>query len=132
MIASLAVVQCASLSFFNACHMREDRAPQKESFSSEIIGCLVQADDVGGDIKKAFEWLRKKGAATIAKTNRSANEGLIGLAVQGSTGVLVEVRQSCSVRLPAESEFVFRPGSRVTQPPPEPATLATPRRAGEQ
>lgn len=85
---------------------------------------MVQSDEVGGDIKKAFEWLRKKGAATIAKTNRSANEGLIGLAVQGSTGVLVEVCQSCSVRLHKKNLSPFFPlGTRVTQPSPEPATF---------
>lgn len=44
-----------------------------------------------GDLKKAFEWLRKKGQATIVKSNRSANEGLVGVAVEGNAGVIVEV-----------------------------------------
>lgn len=45
----------------------------------------------GGDLKKAFEWLRKKGQASMAKSARSANEGLVGVAVDGNTGVILEV-----------------------------------------
>lgn len=53
-----------------------------------------------GDLQKAFEWLRKKGQATVMKNNRAANEGLVGVAVEGGTGVLVEVN--------SETDFVAR------------------------
>ncbi len=53
-----------------------------------------------GDLQKAFEWLRKKGQATVMKNNRAANEGLVGVAVAGGTGVLVEVN--------SETDFVAR------------------------
>ena len=53
-----------------------------------------------GDLQKAFEWLRKKGQATVMKNNRAANEGLVGVAVSGGTGVLVEVN--------SETDFVAR------------------------
>lgn len=53
-----------------------------------------------GDLQKAFEWLRKKGQATVMKNNRAANEGLVGVAVEGATGVVVEVN--------SETDFVAR------------------------
>jgi elongation factor Ts len=59
-----------------------------------------QAEGVNGDLQKAFEWLRKKGQATVMKNNRAANEGLVGVAVEGGTGVLVEVN--------SETDFVAR------------------------
>lgn len=55
---------------------------------------------MNGDLQKAFEWLRKKGQATVMKNNRAANEGLVGVAVDGPTGVVVEVN--------SETDFVAR------------------------
>ena len=51
----------------------------------------MKAEGVDGNIHKAFEWLRKKGQASVMKNNRAANEGLIGVAFEGSEGVIVEV-----------------------------------------
>jgi elongation factor Ts len=59
-----------------------------------------QAEGVEGNLKKAFEWLRKKGQASVAKNNRAAKEGLVAAAVRGNTGVLVEVN--------SETDFVAR------------------------
>jgi len=43
-------------------------------------------------VEAAFDWLRKKGQATIAKRDRATKEGLVSLAVEGTRGVAVEVR----------------------------------------
>jgi elongation factor Ts len=54
-----------------------------------------------GDMDAAVDWLRKKGLATAAKKSaRTAAEGLIGLAVDGKTGAVVEIN--------AETDFVAR------------------------
>ena len=55
----------------------------------------------GGNIDASMDWLRKKGLASAAKkSSRTAAEGLVGLAVSGTTGVVVEVN--------AETDFVAR------------------------
>ncbi len=54
-----------------------------------------------GDLEAAIDWLRKKGLSKAAKkSGRTAAEGLIGLAVAGGKGVLVEVN--------SETDFVAR------------------------
>ena len=42
-------------------------------------------------MEKAFDWLRKKGQASMAKRDRATKEGLVCLAVEGNKGVAVEV-----------------------------------------
>jgi elongation factor Ts len=54
-----------------------------------------------GDMQAAQDWLRKKGLSTAAKkSSRTAAEGLVGLAVSGTTGAVVEIN--------AETDFVAR------------------------
>jgi elongation factor Ts len=54
-----------------------------------------------GDIEAAVDWLRKKGLAKAAKkSGRVAAEGLIGVVVEKTKGVLVEVN--------SETDFVAR------------------------
>lgn len=74
----------------------------RNASGAPITDCkkALEAEGVEGDLKKAFEWLRKKGQATVMKNNRAANEGLIGVAVVGSSGVVVEVN--------SETDFVAR------------------------
>ena len=61
---------------------------------------LVETD---GDMEAAVDWLRTKGLATAdKKAGRTAAEGLVGVAVDGSTGVAVEVN--------SETDFVARNG----------------------
>lgn len=63
---------------------------------------LIEAD---GDIEKAIEFLRKKGAAVAAKrAEKTANEGLILSKIinDGKTGVIVEV--NCETDFVAKSE----------------------------
>ncbi len=55
--------------------------------------------ETGGDMEAAVDWLRTKGLAKAAKkADRTAAEGLVGVAVSDGTGVLVEVN--------SETDFV--------------------------
>ena len=59
---------------------------------------LVESD---GNLEAAGDWLRTKGLAAAAKkSGRVASEGLIGMAIEGNTGALVEIN--------AETDFVAR------------------------
>ncbi|MEM6325008.1 MAG: translation elongation factor Ts [Pseudomonadota bacterium] len=59
---------------------------------------LVESD---GDMEAAVDWLRTKGLAKAAKkSGRTAAEGLVALAVDGSKGVAVEVN--------SETDFVAK------------------------
>lgn len=54
-----------------------------------------------GDMQAAQDWLRKKGLSTAAKkSSRTAAEGLVGVNLAGTTGVVLEVN--------AETDFVAR------------------------
>jgi elongation factor Ts len=57
--------------------------------------------ETGGDMEAAVDWLRTKGLAKAAKkSGRTAAEGLVGVAVKGGVGVIVEVN--------SETDFVAR------------------------
>ncbi len=59
---------------------------------------LVEND---GDLEASVDWLRKKGLSKAAKkSGRVAAEGLVGVAVKGGDGVVVEVN--------SETDFVAR------------------------
>ena len=59
---------------------------------------LVEND---GDVEKAIDWLRTKGLSKAAKkSGRTAAEGLVAIATQGTTGAVVEVN--------SETDFVAR------------------------
>ena len=66
-----------------------------------MMDCKAALAETGGDIEAAVDWLRKKGLAKAAKkAGRVAAEGLIGVAVAGTKGVVVEVN--------SETDFVAR------------------------
>ncbi|MEM1380301.1 MAG: translation elongation factor Ts [Pseudomonadota bacterium] len=57
--------------------------------------------ETGGDVEAAVDWLRKKGLAKAAKkAGRTAADGLVAFALDGTKGALVEVN--------AETDFVAR------------------------
>lgn len=57
--------------------------------------------ETDGDFESAVDWLRTKGLAKAAKkSGRVAAEGLVAVAVDGSTGVVVEVN--------SETDFVAK------------------------
>ncbi|WP_428030317.1 translation elongation factor Ts [Ancylobacter sp.] len=73
----------------------------REKTGAGMMDCKAALTEVDGDIEAAVDWLRKKGLAKAAKkAGRVAAEGLIGLAVSGTTGVVVEVN--------SETDFVAR------------------------
>ena len=57
-----------------------------------MMDCKKALAETGGDMEAAVDWLRTKGLAAAAKkSSRTAAEGLVGVAVAGTTGVAVEV-----------------------------------------
>ncbi len=78
-------------------------AKLREMTGAGMMDCKRALVEVGGDLQKAIEILRKKGAATAAiKAARVAREGMIAqyIAPGGRLGVLVEVN--------CETDFVAR------------------------
>ena len=66
-----------------------------------MMDCKAALGETGGDIEAAVDWLRKKGMAKAdKKAGRTAAEGLIGVASQGTDAVVVEVN--------SETDFVAR------------------------
>jgi elongation factor Ts len=73
----------------------------RERTGAGMMDCKAALEETGGDMEAGVDLLRKKGLAKAAKkAGRVAAEGLIGLAVDGSKGVLVEVN--------SETDFVAR------------------------
>ncbi len=73
----------------------------RERTGAGMMDCKGALNDTGGDMEQAVDLLRKKGLAKAAKkAGRIAAEGLIGVAVEGPKGVVVEVN--------SETDFVAR------------------------
>jgi elongation factor Ts len=73
----------------------------REKTGAGMMDCKTALAETSGDLESAVDWLRKKGISKAAKkAGRVAAEGLIGVAVEGSTGALVEVN--------SETDFVAR------------------------
>jgi len=73
----------------------------REQTGAGMMDCKAALGETNGDIQAAIDWLRKKGLSKAAKkAGRVAAEGLIGIAIAGTKGVVVEVN--------AETDFVAR------------------------
>lgn len=75
----------------------------RERTGAGIMDCKVALTETAGDLDKAIEWLRKKGAATAAKkVGRTTNEGIVEAYIHPGSrlGVLVEVN--------CETDFVAK------------------------
>src|SRR5712671_445685 len=73
----------------------------RERTGAGMMDCKSALQETNGDMESAVDLLRKKGLAKAAKkAGRIAADGLIGLAVQGQKGVVVEVN--------SETDFVAR------------------------
>jgi elongation factor Ts len=73
----------------------------RERTGAGMMDCKAALQETGGDMEPAVDLLRKRGLAKAAKkAGRVAAEGLIGVAIEGSKGVLVEVN--------SETDFVAR------------------------
>jgi elongation factor Ts len=73
----------------------------REKTGAGVMDCKKALIETGGDIEAAVDWLRKKGlAAATLKAGRVTTEGLVGVAVKGAVGAVVEVN--------SETDFVAR------------------------
>ena len=73
----------------------------RESTGAGMMDCKSALTETNGEMQAAQDWLRKKGLSKAAKkSGRVAAEGLIGVQVQGTKGVMVEVN--------SETDFVAR------------------------
>jgi elongation factor Ts len=73
----------------------------REKTGAGMLDCKAALEETGGAVETAVDWLRKKGLAKAAKkAGRVAADGLIGVAVAGAKGALVEVN--------SETDFVPR------------------------
>jgi elongation factor Ts len=73
----------------------------RDKTGAGMMDCKNALSETAGDMEAAIDWLRKKGISKAAKkAGRAAAEGLVGVAVDANTGVLLEVN--------AETDFVAR------------------------
>jgi len=73
----------------------------REKSGAGMMDCKKALTESAGDIEAAVDWLRKKGlAAASKKAGRVAAEGLVAVAGEGTTAVVVEVN--------SETDFVAR------------------------
>ncbi|HEV2079277.1 MAG TPA: translation elongation factor Ts [Allosphingosinicella sp.] len=73
----------------------------RERTGAGMMDCKKALNEVGGDMEAAIDWLRTKGLAAAAKkAGRTAAEGLVGVAVEGNRGAVVEVN--------SETDFVAK------------------------
>lgn len=73
----------------------------REKSGAGMMDCKKALGETDGDMDAAIDWLRTKGLAAAAKkAGRIAAEGLVGVAIDGSKGAVVEVN--------SETDFVAR------------------------
>ena len=73
----------------------------RERTGAGMMDCKKALGENGGDMEAAVDWLRTKGLAAAAKkAGRQAAEGLVGVAVSGTRGAVVEVN--------SETDFVAK------------------------
>jgi elongation factor Ts len=73
----------------------------RDKTGAGMMDCKAALAETGGEMEQAVDWLRKKGLAKAAKkAGRVAAEGLIGVALAGTKGIVVEVN--------SETDFVAR------------------------
>ena len=73
----------------------------REKTGVGMMDCKAALAATSGDMEAAIDWLRAKGLAKAAKkSTRVAAEGLVAVAVEGTTGAVVEVN--------SETDFVAR------------------------
>jgi elongation factor Ts len=73
----------------------------RDQTGAGMMDCKAALSESGGNLDAAVDWLRKKGLSKAAKkAGRVAAEGLIGVAVTATKGIVVEVN--------SETDFVAR------------------------
>jgi elongation factor Ts len=73
----------------------------RERTGAGMMDCKKALAETKGELEPAVDWLRSKGLAAAAKkAGRTAAEGLVGVAVEGPRGAVVEVN--------SETDFVAK------------------------
>ena len=73
----------------------------REKSGAGMLDCKKALIESNGDVEASVDYLRKKGLATATKkSGRAAAEGLVGVASEGNTAVVIELN--------AETDFVAR------------------------
>ena len=73
----------------------------RDKSGAGMMDCKNALKETDGDVEAAVDWLRKKGLSAAAKkAGRVASQGLIGVAVEGGSGAVIEVN--------SETDFVGR------------------------
>jgi elongation factor Ts len=73
----------------------------RERTGAGMMDCKKALAETNGEMEAAIDWLRAKGLAAAAKkAGRTAAEGLVGVAVEGARGAVVEVN--------SETDFVAK------------------------
>jgi elongation factor Ts len=73
----------------------------RERTGAGMMDCKKALGETNGDMEAAIDWLRTKGLAAAAKkAGRTAAEGLVGVAVEGTKGAVVEIN--------SETDFVAK------------------------
>jgi elongation factor Ts len=73
----------------------------RERTGAGMMDCKKALAEANGEMEPAVDWLRAKGLAAAAKkAGRTAAEGLVGVAVEGTRGAAVEVN--------SETDFVAK------------------------
>jgi len=73
----------------------------RERTGAGMMDCKKALAETNGDMEAAVDWLRAKGLSAAAKkAGRTAAEGLVGVAVEGTRGAAVEVN--------SETDFVAK------------------------
>jgi elongation factor Ts len=73
----------------------------RDQTGAGMMDCKAALSETGGNLEAAVDWLRKKGLSKAAKkAGRVAAEGLVGIAIGATKGILVEVN--------SETDFVAR------------------------
>jgi elongation factor Ts len=73
----------------------------RERTGAGMMDCKKALAETGGEMEAAIDWLRAKGLSAAAKkAGRTAAEGLVGVAVEGKRGAVVEVN--------SETDFVAK------------------------
>jgi elongation factor Ts len=73
----------------------------RERTGAGMMDCKKALAEANGEMEAAIDWLRAKGLAAAAKkAGRTASEGLVGIAVEGNRGAVVEVN--------SETDFVAK------------------------
>jgi elongation factor Ts len=73
----------------------------RERTGAGMMDCKTALGETNGEMEAAVDWLRAKGLAAAAKkAGRTAAEGLVGVAVEGTRGAVVEVN--------SETDFVAK------------------------